>query len=356
MAAVAIAILFLWGVSAAANFAHALQLAGNSEWALIIASASAGSDVVKAGAAFMVIAAWRRSLWLPFAAALLIWGATATWSVRSCFGFISETLLQSEVMRTTSADAYDDLRETYNNEKSYLKTLQGTTVSTKSARLSLKKEIEQQREVVDAARERWVSKKAAPRADGVSDALADDLPWLTPAVTRKITAVLFLALLELVSMLGFLGFSAFAKAPSPETPKEDEPKPAERATVDAEPKFTLLKTSQPIEKPKPTVNPLKQMPSQAKGDAKLYVFPTKSGERVIERATVRAFVEDLTKKHGPGSRIVTADVQHEFTVFAGGGVDPSLLGRWLSEFGINRTVRKDSRGRRYYELPKQLVA
>jgi len=348
-----LAVLWLWVVSAAANFAHSLQLAGGSEWALVIAGASAGADVLKAGASFMILAAFRRRMWVAFAAALMIWGATTGWSVRSCVSFISNIMLSAQTTKTKASDKYDDLRQNLAREETYLTTLQGTTVRTRGERVSLSEEIAKQRKVVDEAREKLDKAKPATDRDGVSDLASPYASWVTPELVRAFTVGCFIALLELASNLGPLAFSSLCGERQKKTKADPRSEAAQKPTEETR--------SQHIEQPKPAVaiatvrpNELKKEPSRPAGV--LYTFPKAISDARVPRAKLEAFVLKLTEEHGNGARLPTSEVQRAFGDYMGGAVDPSLLGRWLADFGINRTVRKDRNGVRYYELPKRMVA
>ncbi len=359
-AIVVLAILALWGVSAVANFAHALQLAGDSDWNYVIAGASAGSDVLKAGATFMVVAAWRRSMWLPLVAALLIWTSTTSWSVNACFGFISETLLATQTVREAHSDNYEDLRKAYNREETYLATLQSTVVKSKRDRVSLRNEIVEQRRVVEKARKDLEAATPVTKSDGVTDTAGHYFDWITPDVTRTARAIFFLLLMELASNFGFLAFSALVGDKKPKAKKKLEADldlarqglaVAHQNLVDA------IKAPEPVSAPAPAPKAIMQPAQPKKPEAVLLALPTKKpSDPKMPRAKVQMFVTKLVATHGDGAKIVTTDVQKEFADFMGEVIDPSLLGRWLNEFGINRTVRKDNKGKRYYELPKKQVA
>ena len=358
--ALVLAIMVLWAVSATANFAHSLQLAGTSEWALVIAAASAGADVLKAGASFMILAAIRRKMWTACIAALLIWCATTTWSIRSCVGFMSNIMLEDQTARTKTSDGYDDLKSALKREENYLEALQGTTVRTLKDRLSLKDDIREQRKIVEEARARLRASKPSAQSDGITDLGEKFMPSVfSSELTRLFTVGAFLLLLELASNLGFLAFSALCGEPREKKRrrwwrlKSDT---AHTAGVEAHPAPGVV----PIAKPKPA---LAVVPKPT--PAALYTFPKPSGQepgRVqtsdprMPREKLQTFLDEIRQKHGKGARIPTTEMQEAFGRFMGNKVDPSLLGRWLAEFGVNRTVRKDRNGVRYYELPVSAAA
>ena len=93
----------LWGVSAAANFAHALHVAQGSDYAYVMAAASAGADVLKPVAMIALIAACKKRYVAAAAAALLIWVACAGWSARSGLGFVAITFSDTAAKRGMTA-------------------------------------------------------------------------------------------------------------------------------------------------------------------------------------------------------------------------------------------------------------
>lgn len=351
------AILVLWGVSATANFAHSLQLAGASEWALVIAGASAGADVLKAGASFMILAAFRRRMWAVAIAALLIWGSTTAWSIRSITGFMSNVMLAEQTVRTKNSDVYGDLKKNLEREEAYLEALQGTTIKTRKDRLSLSDNIKDQRKVVEQARAQFRAATPSTKSDGVTDLGEKFLPNIfSPELSTAITVCMFLLLLELGSNLGFFAFSALCGELREKKKRRfwwrrSEPAKTIDAPAAAEPSIAAPK-------PKPA---LAVVPKAA--PASLYAFPrpsaqiqTQASDPRIPRDKLRAFLDQVIENHGKGARIATTQMQDAFNRFMGSKVDPSLLGRWLAEFGVNRTVRKDKNGVRYYEMPMVLAA
>jgi uncharacterized membrane protein YphA (DoxX/SURF4 family) len=98
-----LAVAAQWCVSAAANYAHALHLAQGSDYAYVMAAASAGADVLKFIAGMALISAIKKRYVAAALAALLVWVACAGWSVRSGLGFVAITFSDTAAKRGMTA-------------------------------------------------------------------------------------------------------------------------------------------------------------------------------------------------------------------------------------------------------------
>lgn len=351
---VGLTILALWVVAAAANYAHSFQLAGDSEWADIIAAASAGADVLKAAALIAAVAAWRQKAFLACAAAGMIWCATTVWSVRSCFGFISTTLTDSYVNRDRDEAGYAALKNALTYEQEYLERLQKTDVTSLTLRstISLRKEITDQRIVVGKVR----ADLAHSSGGGVADPVAAFIQRMYDVKPENValgTALLFLVLLELVSNAGALAFAplmGFRAAPRPQSRADEVTKLSLRAVAPG-PSPSLPGGVPVIAPPQDQTQTTSARPQDAT------LVATAPMAAVAGAEHVATFVAVLVGKHGAGARLPTVDVQKAFIEFCGSqgisaDVDPALLGKYLAAAGVTRSAGKDRHGRRHYAMPQ----
>lgn len=96
-----VAMVAMWGVSAASNVAHAYQIAGHSEYAHVWAAASLSADVLKIGAVASIMAAYHHRLKTALILSLVVWGTMTTWSLKSSIGFSSTIMAESRALRET---------------------------------------------------------------------------------------------------------------------------------------------------------------------------------------------------------------------------------------------------------------
>lgn len=235
------AVFGIWGVSAFANYAHALQLAGASEWRLILAGASAASDVLKAGAALAIIASCRRGIWTATIAAAMIWVACTAWSVRSGVGFVATTIADTKVEAKLKSSTERSLQSEIDALPAQIAALRAqiVTAGSSNARVSLQQEIEQAQGRLDDLRHRVDTRAPAAAVDPVGALLSRHFQ-IDEHVTELLTVLLFLALVELGSNLGLVAFSSLLRWP----PQVWGPEPELRARI--EPPAETVRQDPPV--------------------------------------------------------------------------------------------------------------
>lgn len=213
----------IWLASAGANFAHAQFLAGESEWAWILGAASAGSDVLKAVMALAIVVAFRERLWGAFLAALIVWGATTIWSVRSGIGFISYQMADTMAVREEKAVDTNARLEQLQALTRRLAWLSQQEVSTRRERNALSDDFEKTQKAVEELRKEGKGEKAITVADPTKDVFKQ--LGIEDYMTTATTVLIFLLLMEACSNLGILALSSLFRRPkSRPAPKEKEEK------------------------------------------------------------------------------------------------------------------------------------
>jgi hypothetical protein len=198
----ALAVAALWGVGAAANYAHALHKAGTSPWAAILASASVMADVLKVVAALAVGYALRRRQWIGTSAALVIWACAAGWAAQSALGFVSVTFADSSAKRGTVASGETSVAAQLKAEVARLAWLNGQITDARGKDLErFNAEVNRTRASLDQLRQQNAAATGVSSADPAADFLAKHF-GIANATTDLVIVLWFLALVEIVGNLG----------------------------------------------------------------------------------------------------------------------------------------------------------
>jgi hypothetical protein len=198
----ALAVAALWGVGAAANYAHALHKAGTSPWAPILAGASVMADVLKVVAALAVGYALRRRQWIGTGAALVIWACAAGWAAQSALGFVSVTFADSSAKRGTVASGETSVAAQLKAEVARLAWLNGQITDARGKDLErFNAEVNRTRASLDQLRQQNAAATGVSSADPAADFLAKHF-GIANATTDLVIVLWFLALVEIVGNLG----------------------------------------------------------------------------------------------------------------------------------------------------------
>jgi hypothetical protein len=235
-----LALLGIWIVGGAANFSHALTLAGDSPWAPVIAGASACADVLKAAAVLGAVVAFRHRLAMPFLACFIVWGATSGWSIRMAFGFISTISADASFARGAKVKDAAVVQRQLDDKLSALAWLDSSITNQTSGLGEIKKESarDAKKDAISALKSRPAELQADIKrlrkelldasSIGSDDPVADLLKTefgVPKDKTHLWTALGFLLLIELCQSFGLTAFSPFFASP----PKAAKPVPAETA-------------------------------------------------------------------------------------------------------------------------------
>lgn len=219
----AVAIAGMWGISAAANFAHAYQLAGGSAYVHIFAGASVASDVFKAASLVSLGAAIRSRLWGVAAAAFVLWTVTMGWSVKSSIGFASTMTMETMAQNETASDIKQSIKEELDKLQLQQTFLRGQmTAKVTGANAGERGQIREERAYALEEAKRMEDRITALRtqllqsshvvtvrrgdiADPAAQFLVENA-GLPKRIAELATVLGFLALLELGSGLSFFAF------------------------------------------------------------------------------------------------------------------------------------------------------
>jgi hypothetical protein len=316
----------IWLASAAANFAHGTQLAGNSPYWWIWGLASAGLDVVKAGALIGCVAAWRKGTYLAVLACLLTWTVTTGWGIRSCMGFVATTLEDTVSGRTMHTVADRSLTRQIDDQVGQVTKLQDLKMKAPPRDWErIEAEIGRVEDRLEKLRKRARDTQTVGAADPTG-ALLDR--WIDPRNTRIGTAVLFLLAVEICASLGLVAFAPLFGT-----------KHGELSQKLAEEAYAPMSTP--------------DLPPPGEGDAgvkqKLKLVPP--GPLRLQALEQLARLE---ARYGPGAAVLTDEVFSSYMKLAkerGWEVmPPRKLGQQLVCLGVTKTD-PDNQKRKFYVLP-----
>ena len=331
-----LAILGIWAVSAAANFIHSYDhIAPGNQWAFVIASASAASDVLKVACFAAMVVAWRKGAYGAILACSMIWGITTAWSVRNGMGFIATVITDELSVRTSSASVHTEARDALKRQLDAAIDSQGWLQREQlSARGNKVETLSEQIDQTDSRikKLRVELDSVQPHKSGI-DPVVSMLGKLGVSQDNVVfgTALGFIALLELCSNLGPTAFGhLLGFFDTPPLGKKQLPQP---------------KTEESVEEAEPEEEPV----------AALAV--DNSDKRPKSRRWPRDHVLAFIASLNGANELTMLEVQRLYAIFAAGRGDQSLtrwhLGQQLGVLGVRKieTVRGPS-----YVFPKEIRA
>lgn len=363
----AIALGGMWGVSAAANIAHAYQSAGSNPYAHIFAGAALGADVFKAAAAIGLAMAVRGRLWGPAAACLLIWLITTAWSVHSLIGFSVTLVTEGKAVREESTKTATSNRDSIQQEIS--KSLEqlgwlrpqmthaarGANAAERESireerRLSLEKAEKLERRIDELRKQLVQNSEISIAAGVVGDPTGRFLQQygVQPATLDIAKVILLLLLIEVCSNIAGLGFGHMYSSGTPPArlPPKVAPAPVDRPLVSADIKPPELSAELDLEIPRiPRMDLDAELARLQHGRA-----PITTSNR---REQVQAYLEDLRVIHGAGAIMTADDVVGSWPGWAcRAGIEDvmarHLIGQQLSKCSV---LKFKEGGQTRYRLP-----
>jgi hypothetical protein len=200
---IGVALAAIWLASAGANFGHGVQLASHSPYWWVFGLASASMDVIKASALVGLTAAWQRKRFsTAVVACLLLWVVAAAWGIKSCLGFVSTTLSDTVSERTMHGVADVSLKRQLDDQLTQVTKLQDAKVRAPAKDWDrIEAEIGRTEERISKLQRRAQEARTVGAADPVADML-----HVSEEMSRTLTAILFLAGVEICASLGLVGF------------------------------------------------------------------------------------------------------------------------------------------------------
>ena len=320
LALVGIALLSVWGASAAGNFAHGVQLAGHSPYWWVFGLASASMDVLKASSLLALVPAYRIRWWGAVVACLLVWAVTTAWGVRSCAGFIATTLSDTASGRNMHSVADGSLKKQIDDQVAQITKLQDLKMKAPARDWD---RIEAEIGRVDSYLEKLRKRARDTQTVGDSDPTSKLLErWVDKDNTNMGTVLLFLLGIEICASLGLVAFRPFYGSRATEVENH-----LTRAASDAREATT----------------------PPHKGEGKLKLVPASP-----LRVQALELLAQLEVKRGMGSAVWTADVWTVYLALAKERqwqpMASRKLGQQLALLGVTKTDA-DSQKRKYYVLP-----
>lgn len=326
---VGLALVAVWGASAAANFAHGVQQSGHSPYWWVFGLASAGLDVLKAVALFGLVAAWRKSHYLAVVACLLVWTFTTAWGVRSCTGFVATILTDTASERDMHTVADKSLSKQIDDQVAQIIKLQDVKLRSRPADWDRiegeigRTEARLNRLRIQARTEPTVGKASPLGALLKRYGIEEDTFQLG-------TSIVFLLALEVAASLGLMAFA-------PMFGREHE----EMAT----------EITQDFIAPTPT------LPPRGCGERprSRLLRPRKAPSKTDSPLRVQALglLQALEDKHGEGASVASAEVFKAYLaltrVRGWTGMTSLKLGQQLALLGVGKD--RDEERKTYYVLP-----
>jgi hypothetical protein len=213
------AVTAMWGVSASANWWAGYSLADDELIAFVLGGASIASDIMKAVALFVVVAALGNRQWIVALTALVVFLACAAWSLRSATYFSAHMMTQHVAERESKIKqraGKAELLDIAKKRASFLaqQDLKIDPNTGRNARETLVAERRRTSEEYELAMGQAREAEAELRATEVV-ANADPLAALFNVNDRDVvlaTSLFFACLLELVSGVGFWIIAASRQA------------------------------------------------------------------------------------------------------------------------------------------------
>jgi hypothetical protein len=213
------AVTAMWGVSASANWWAGYSLADDELIAFVLGGASIASDIMKAVALFVVVAALGNRQWIVAVTALVVFLACAAWSLRSATYFSAHMMTQHVAERESKIKqraGKAELLDIVKKRASFLaqQDLKIDPNTGRNARETLVTERRRTSEEYERAMGQALEAEAELRSTKVI-ANADPIATLLNISDRDVvlaTSLFFACLLELVSGVGFWIIAASRQA------------------------------------------------------------------------------------------------------------------------------------------------
>ena len=163
----------MWGVSASANFEHALQLSDGSP---VFGALSVAADALKALMPLAIVAAIKRRNVLYLIATVLILVVTTAWSCRSALGFVVTTIEDTSAVRERNRVLGDSLAQQLADQVAVAPWL------TKQSASALRPRNNKERQAVASTRVDFLeaAKRNETQIDKLRQALATTKPISDP--------------------------------------------------------------------------------------------------------------------------------------------------------------------------------
>lgn len=330
---VGLALGAVWAGSAAANFVHGLQIAGNSPWWLVFGILSAGLDVIKGAGLIGLRIAWRRHAFTAIAACAFVWVIATAWGMSACWGFMSTILSDTVSGRALHGVADTSLKRQIDDQIAQITKFQDAKIKADAKTAErLEAEIGKTEARLERLQARARTAPAVGSPDPASSMLARAVGMSEEAV-RIGKVFLFLAAVELCASIGFLAFAPMLE-------------PLLGVHFEEAPKTTIAT---------PPLTP-QLLPLTAVTPAMSTLFPDASRPRVSTgpRDQARALLRALETRYGPGTTIATStvfDIYQRLGDERGWRKMTSLsLGKQLAKLGVEVT---EDDVRRYYVMPTE---
>lgn len=339
----------MWGVSASANFAHALQLSDGSDWSVIFGALSVAADALKAMMPLAIVAAIGKRSTSGIIAAVFVLVMTTAWSCRSALGFIVTTIEDTSAVRERNRVLGDSLAQQLADQVAVAPWLTKQSASTlrprnskerqaaTSARVDFLEAAKRNETQIDKLRQALATTKPISDPDPVGTFLKDTL-GIERVHTHMATSWLLLLLMEVCSIFGLTAVrTLIPHKPTPVAPKVKAPKPTPASVEMWAASWTPTAPAADPELPPAKVT-------------------TKKPKKVKPDDHSEAFADHLLNTLGEGVMVKTAEMQSLYRLWCVSQnvepVDQFRLGQMLSKAGIKRIDRKNPDGTRSYQIPK----
>jgi hypothetical protein len=234
-----LAVIALWGATAAANFFSGLALSPDPVLRWVFGAVSLAADVLKVAAIFALVAAVTNRRWTVAALSLVVFALCSVHSLRSSFSFVYGEVQAASLARTVEGVASASLVDQLRAETRRLSwtAAQSTESISRRERTLASDEYKASGRNIEKLRERVLSVRHRPGDDPIAQALG------VGDKAAVLASSLFLTLLlEIGSGCGFYMLTRAAKSKPPRV------KMPARPVNDDAPEPDLV----PIPAPKPT--------------------------------------------------------------------------------------------------------
>ena len=90
-----LAVAVIWLASAVANYLYGTSYGATPEQAAVFGGVSVASDLLKAGLAFAIAAAFVMRRWVAMTVAMVLFACCTIWSLNSAIGFATTNIFQA---------------------------------------------------------------------------------------------------------------------------------------------------------------------------------------------------------------------------------------------------------------------
>ncbi len=320
-----VALVAIWGASAAGNFAHGVQLSGSSPWWPVIGAASAASDVAKAWSLLGFAAAWHKRAAAAMMATAMIWLVTTLWGVIACTGFISTLLTDTASGRAMHGVADTSLHRQIDDQVSQVTKLQDFKLRAPARDWErIEGEIQRTESRLEGLRQRARVTPTVGAAEPFAALLLKR--WGVDEDTFRLgKTVIFLLMVEICASMGFVAFAPLFGAKHEEIAEQ----------------ITAVPETKPAKPKKPGSKPGK-------------VVQLKAVKTSDWRLQTLELLAELEKAHKPGTAIETDIVYNLHVALAKKGnykaMTSKILGHQLHYVDVTKDG-PDALKRTFYVLP-----